>query len=159
MLRELETLPRLSVPILSTPRSATPPLLPSGLSDTSTDSEGDDDRSSDEEGGEGLINGSRVIKLNRKSRPTLRSLTNETKALYRDVIRFSSSPRVVNLSALNAQRSGNSDGQVCGGGRGWVPKKQTPAAQVLERKAQADKLGRRVQGLLERASVLTNRVG
>jgi dynactin 1 len=159
LLRELETLPRLNVPIISTPRSPTPPLIPSGLSDTTTDSEGDDDRSSDEEAGEDVINGSRVIKLNRKSPPTLRSLTNETKALYRDVIRFSSSPRVVNLSALNAQRSGNSDGHVYGGGRGWMPKKKTPAAQVLERKVQAEKLGRRVQGLLERASALSQRVG
>lgn len=88
--------------------------------------------------------------------PTLRSLTTETKMLYRDVIRFSSSPRVVDLSALNAQRIESRNGG--GSGRGWMPKKKTPAAQVLERKKQAEKLGRRVQGLLERASALSERL-
>ncbi len=84
---------------------------------------------------------------------TLRALTTETKILYRDVIRFSSSPRVVDLSALNARRK-----EPNVGGRGWVPKKKMPAAQVLERKIQAEKLGRRVQGLLERASALGGRL-
>ncbi|XP_006453898.1 hypothetical protein AGABI2DRAFT_181913 [Agaricus bisporus var. bisporus H97] len=161
LLREIETLPRLNVPVASTPRSPTPPLIPSELSDTTTDSGSDNDHSSDEEFGDGMINGSRMLKMKRQSPPTLRSLTNETKMLYRDVIRFSSSPRVVNLSALNAQRTESKmgDGPSNGGGRGWMPKKKTPAAQVLARKVQAEKLGMRVQGLLERASALSQRVG
>ncbi|KXN84997.1 hypothetical protein AN958_11842 [Leucoagaricus sp. SymC.cos] len=151
LLRELETLPRLHVPALSlaipslslssrTP--PTPPLVPSGLSDTSSDSEDD---SSDEESG----------RHGKKSQHvSLRALTTETKMLYRDVIRFSSSPKVVDLSALNKRR--NESRSV--GGRGWMPKKKTPAAQVLERKMQKEKLGRRVQGLLERASALGERL-
>jgi dynactin 1 len=92
-------------------------------------------------------------RMRRKRNPTtLRALATETRLLYRDVMRFSSSPRVVDLTALNKNRTGG------GSGRGWVPKKKTPAAQVLERKMQAEKLGRRVQGLLERASVLGERL-
>lgn len=86
--------------------------------------------------------------------PTLRALTTETKILYRDVLRFSSSPRVVDLSVLNEKRQESKSTGV----RGWMPKKNTPAAQVLERKMQAERLGRRVQGLLERASALSERL-
>jgi dynactin 1 len=85
---------------------------------------------------------------------TLRALTTETKLLYRDVIKFSSSPRVVDLTALNVKRNESRST----GGRGWMPKKKTPAAQVLERKMQAERLGKRVQGLLERASALGERL-
>lgn len=74
---------------------------------------------------------------------TLRDLATETKLLYRDVMQFSSSRRVIDLSALNKQRM-----EV---GRVWMPKKQTPAHQVWERKLEAEKLSRRVKGLLERA--------
>jgi dynactin 1 len=77
-------------------------------------------------------------------------LTTETKLLYRDVIKFSSSPRVVDLSALHAKRAEAKGGKV------WIPKKLTPAHQVLERKLEAEKLGRRVQGLLDRASMIRN---
>ncbi|KAJ3570761.1 hypothetical protein NP233_g4188 [Leucocoprinus birnbaumii] len=125
LLREIESLPRLYVPAAAPP---TPPLVPSGLSDTESDGDSDED---DPLGGG-------------RRRVTLRTLTTETKMLYRDVIRFSSSPKVVDLSALSAKRNESSR-------RGWMPRSKTPAAQVLERKMQAERLGRRVQGLLERA--------
>lgn len=77
-------------------------------------------------------------------RPTnLRTLATETKVLYRDVIKFSSSRRVIDLSALNKQRVEQ--------GKKWVPKKQTPAQQVWENKNEAEELGRRVRALLSRA--------
>ncbi|KAJ7163329.1 dynein associated protein-domain-containing protein [Mycena filopes] len=123
LLREIEALPPLPEPIS---RIATPPLDPSTLSDS------DDSDSEDRP----------------RSPPTLRSLATETKILYRDVINFSSSPRVVDLSALNAKRAqGN-------GGRVWMPKKSMPAHQVWERKLEAERLSRRVRGLLDRANFI-----
>jgi len=123
LLREIEALPPLPEPISRLP---TPQLDPSGLSDS------DDSDSEDRP----------------RSPPTLRSLATETKILYRDVIKFSSAPRVVDLSALNAKRAqGN-------GGRVWMPKKSMPAHQVWERKMEAERLSRRVRGLLDRASII-----
>lgn len=57
-------------------------------------------------------------------------------------MQYSSSRRVIDLSALNKQRTES--------GKVWMPKKQTPAHQVWERKLEAEKLSRRVKGLLER---------
>lgn len=126
LLREIESLPPLPEPIS---RLATPPLDPSGLSETD-DSDSDSDTPSPP--------------------PTLRSLTTETKMLYRDVIRFSSSPRVVDLSALHTKRSEAKGGKV------WMPKKNTPAHQVWERQMEAERLSRRVQSLLDRASAISS---
>ncbi|KAJ7082516.1 dynein associated protein-domain-containing protein [Mycena crocata] len=122
LLREIEALPPLPEPISRVP---TPPLDPSGLSDS-------EDSDSDERP---------------RSPPTLRSLATETKILYRDVIKFSSSPRVVDLTALNAKRAQ-------AGGRVWMPKKSMPAHQVWERKMEAERLSRRVRGLLNRATII-----
>ncbi|KAK1224892.1 hypothetical protein PQX77_012169 [Marasmius sp. AFHP31] len=124
LLKEIEALPPLPEPIARMP---TPQLAPSGLSDTDSDSES-----------EGLSSP-------RRSPPTtLRSLATETKLLYRDVIQFSSSPKVVDLSELNEKRKG--------GTKVWMPRKKMPAQQVLDRKMEAERLSRRVKGLLDRAS-------
>ncbi|KAJ7650592.1 dynactin [Roridomyces roridus] len=121
LLREIEALPPLPEPISRLP---TPPLVPSGPSGPSDSEDSDsEDRP--------------------RTPPTLRSLATETKILYRDVIKFSSAPRVVDLSALNAKRAQSN------GGRAWMPKKSTPAHQVWERKMEAERLSRRVRGLLE----------
>jgi dynactin 1 len=122
LLREIEALPPLPAPVKAPP---TPPLEPSTLSDESDD----DDRA--------------------RTPPTLRSLATETKVLYRDVIRFSASPRVVDLSAVNARRT-----EAAAGGRAWMPRKQTPEHQLLARRAEAERLGRRVKGLLERTNAI-----
>lgn len=124
LMRELDELPSLPVP-KSGPRLPTPPLDASGLSDT-------DDSDSEPS-----------LKV-----PSVRSLTTETKALYREVIKFSSTPRVVDLSATKT-----SDGST----KVWMPKKKTPTYQVWERKAQAERLSRRVQGLLERTNAIEGR--
>ncbi|OAX37534.1 hypothetical protein K503DRAFT_850414 [Rhizopogon vinicolor AM-OR11-026] len=124
LLKEIQGLPPLPDPVS---RIHTPPLDPSGQSDTD---ESDSELPS--------------------TPPTIRSLATETKMLYRDVIKFSSSPRVVDLSALNAKRAeGDSKG-----GKKWMPRKATPAQQVLDRKMEAERLNRRVRGLLDRASAL-----
>lgn len=89
---------------------------------------------------------------------TLRALATETKMLYRDVIQFSSSPRVVDLSALHAKRArttaGEGEAKKGTTTRGWMRRKDMPAQQVLERRMEAERLSRRVRGLMDRASAL-----
>lgn len=119
LMREIDELP----PLPETRRRLpTPPLDTSGLSDTDE---------SDTESSHKV--------------PSVRSLAMETKALYKEVIKFSSTPRVVDLSTMKTSQ---------GGGKGWVPKKKTPTYQVWERKTQAERLNRRVQGLLERTTAM-----
>ncbi|KAF8971830.1 dynactin [Flammula alnicola] len=122
LLREIEALPPLIQP---SARTQTPALVPSGNSDT-------EESDSDEP----------------PTPPTLFSLSTETKKLYRDVMQYSSAPRVVDLSALNARRVEAKGGKV------WMPRKKMPSQQVLERKLEGERLSRRVHGLLERASAL-----
>lgn len=121
LLREIETLPPLSPSVRRTP---TPPLLPSGDSDTESESE------------------------RPTTPPTLFSLTTETKQLYREVMKYSSSSKVVDLSVLNAKRAEAKGGKV------WLPRSKYPAQQVLDRKVEGERLSRRVHGLIERASAL-----
>ncbi|KAG9313881.1 dynein associated protein-domain-containing protein [Chiua virens] len=124
LLKEIQSLPPLPEPVRLPP---TPPLDPSTLSD-SEDSESD-----------------------LPSPPvTIRSLSTETKMLYRDVIKFSSSPRVVDLSVLHAKRT-EGEGKTT---RRWMRRKDMPSQQVLERKMEAERLSRRVRGLMDRASAL-----
>lgn len=128
LLREIETLPPLPEPIS---REATPPLLPSGNSDTS-DSESDDPLAP----------------------VSLRTLAAESKLLFRDVIKFSSSPRVVDLSASRSEQTPEGGERHV---RAWMPKKKTPAYQVWERRMEGERLGRRVKGLLERTNIVATR--
>ena len=140
LLQEMQALPELRAPS-SLSRIPTPPLEPSGLSDTDEEDDGFDSEA----------------KPKPKRPPTLRSLATETKLLYRDVIKFSASPRVVDLSTTSAGRSRSrklEDGSVVAVGRGWVPRKKMPAHQVWERRVEAERLGRRVKGLMEKASSL-----
>jgi len=124
LLKEIRALPPLPDPVV---RVATPPLDPSGTSD-SEDSDYDIPATP----------------------PTLRSLATETKILYHDAIKFSSSPRVVDLSVVHAKRA-ESEGKSV---KGWIRKKDTPAHQILERKMEAERLRKRVKSLLDRASAL-----
>ena len=128
LLRDLETLPPLPAPAS---RQSTPPLVASGNSDAS-DSDSDDPL--------GPV--------------SLRTLTAESKLLFRDVIKYASSPRVVDLSVMRTQRGEGEDKPI----RPWLPKKKTPAHQVLERKLEGERLGRRVKGLLERTNFAVTRV-
>ncbi|KAK7035364.1 hypothetical protein VNI00_011895 [Paramarasmius palmivorus] len=115
LLKEIEALPP-----LHPPRSPTPSLTPDSGPDTDED---DDERPKT------------------PKQLTLRDLATETKLLYRDVIKFSAEPKVVDLSLRKR-------------GAGWVPKKKMPAQQVLDRKLEMERLGRRVKGLVEKASGL-----
>lgn len=120
LLREIQALPPL--PDFSS-RATTPELEPSG-STSESDNDSDSPRT-----------------------PSLRSLATETSVLYRDVITFSSTPKVVDLSIMNKKRT-----DATHHGRGWIPKKLTPSHQLLERKQAAEELSRRVKGLLDRAN-------
>ncbi|KAF8634861.1 hypothetical protein AX15_000617 [Amanita polypyramis BW_CC] len=131
LLREIESLPPL--PSTSSRRPPTPPLETSTLSDSDADTDPDEARL-----------------VTPPPRVSLHALATETKLLYRDVIRFSSSPRVVDLSVVNAKRAEAKNGKV------WMPKKKTPAHQVRQRKAEAEQLSRRVQGLLDRAGAISS---
>jgi len=124
LLREIESLPPHVQPIT---RTATPALDPSGHSDTEESDDSDEPPAPP---------------------PTLFSLSTETKRLYRDVMKYSSAPRVVDLSDLNSKRAAAKGGKV------WMPKKKTPAHQVFERKMEGERLTRRVHGLLARASAI-----
>lgn len=123
LLKEIQALPPLPEPVRLPP---TPPLDPSTLSDSD------------------------VSETDLPSPPSLRTLATETKLLYRDVIKFSSSPRVVDVSALHAKRT-EGEGKTT---RGWVRRKDMPAQQVLERKMEAERLRRRVRGLMDRTGAL-----
>ncbi|KAI0701257.1 dynactin [Cerioporus squamosus] len=79
--------------------------------------------------------------------PTLRSLAVESKLLYREVIKYASSPKLVDLSVLKANRA---NGQPTT--KAWMPRKKTPAYQLYERKMQGERLGKRLKGLLELTS-------
>jgi len=130
LLREIDSLPPL--PDTASRRPATPPLEPSTVSDSDAESDHDDTRLATP-----------------PPRISLRALATETKLLYRDVIQFSSSPRIVDLSVVNAKRAEAKNGKV------WMPKKKTPAHQVWQRKAEAERLSRRVRGLLDRADSIS----
>ncbi|TFK24263.1 dynactin [Coprinopsis marcescibilis] len=122
LLREIELLAPIPDPAL---RVQTPPLVPSGNSDT---------EESDLEDPTAPV--------------SLRSLATQTKLLYRDVIRFSSSPKVIDLSELNAKRVEAKTNKV------WLPRKKAPAQQLLQRKLEGERLTKRVHGLVERANLL-----
>jgi len=144
LLKELYALPKLpdlvpltfsTLPTPSVPSSLSPPPLDpsSNLSGSESESEpdsnledphsdADPDSDSDSE----------------PPRPTLRSLATETKLLYRDVITFSSSLRVVDLSAMSERRA-------------WIPARKTPEHQLWERKIEGERLQKRVRGLVDRA--------
>ncbi|KAF9011292.1 dynactin [Cyathus striatus] len=147
LLREIDSLPPLSKPS----RTPTPPLDPSGLSDTDTSSSDEEDEPAAPTSG---MEPRRSKPVRIRPPPSLNSLAAETKMLYKDVFKFSTSPRVVDLSILQQKRE-----QVTGGtGKVWLPRKKTPAHQVLERKLEAEKLSRRVHGLLEKASAISGRL-
>ncbi|KAJ3806251.1 dynactin [Lentinula aff. lateritia] len=138
LLREIQALPIIPVP--RTSRPLTPALDPSGLSDTDMDT-GED---TDEDTSPSKTKTEK--KKNILSGPHSLPLLTETKLVYRSVMEYTSSPRVVDLSEVNARRLEVSRGR----GGVWMPRKRMPAHQVLERKVRGERLGERVRGLMER---------
>lgn len=124
LLREVESLPPLPVTMS---REPTPPLVPSRASD----SDGSD---SDSESPSTPV--------------SLHTLAAESKVLYREVIKYASTPKIVDLSASRANRGDRAEGKL------WLPRKKTPAYQIWERRQEGERLGKRLKGLLERTSNL-----
>jgi dynactin 1 len=124
LLRDVEALPALPEPIM---RESTPPLVPSRLSDSEeSDTESDGPATP----------------------VTLRSLAAESKLLYREVINYATSAKVVDLSTARTSRTDRTEGKA------WVPRKKTPAYQVWERRQEGQRLGKKLKGLVERTSHL-----
>lgn len=79
-------------------------------------------------------------KTGSKKTQSLRALSTESKVLYRELLAYSASPRLVDLEALeNEKKKG-----------GWIPQRKTAAHQIWERKKEGERLGRKVKGLMER---------
>lgn len=152
-------------------------------SDSDSDSSSDSESSSSSHGYDSTSSISSTYESSPSSHAPLLSLATETKMLYRSVIKFSSSPRVVDLGEVNRMRleagakakarrervdsqgvqsvhgeggGGESKdglhegGMMSGRPTVWMPRKKMPAQQVLERRIRAERLGRRVRGLVER---------
>ncbi|KAF8610746.1 hypothetical protein BDV93DRAFT_517841 [Ceratobasidium sp. AG-I] len=92
-----------------------------------------------------------------------RTLVTESKLLYRDLLSFAARPRVVDLSIgrppppkmdpVDAGADGTKSPtvQVQVEQRGWSRNHMLPAQQLAMRRAESQRLGRRVRGLAERA--------
>lgn len=106
LIKEIQALPDIHQPA----RTRTPPLDPSGFSDTS-DEEDADEESANGSGEEDQENSKRSLKSQTSAEnpiavshaPPL-PLLREAKMLYRSVMEYSSSPKVVDLSELNERR-------------------------------------------------------
>lgn len=142
MLRELRSLPPIDVPSKFYVPSSTPPLVP--------DTGSDDDVPTSPKISRQKTNGKRATAMRPttvheespvtvKKETSLRALSTETKLLYRELLDYSASPKLVDLQSLEAAAK-----------KGWIPQRKTAAHQLWERKREGEKLGRRVKGLMEK---------
>jgi dynactin 1 len=67
---------------------------------------------------------------------SLQALSTESKLLYRELLEYSASPKLIDLDMLEQERK-----------RGWTPQRKTAAYQLWERKREGDRLKKQVQGL------------
>ena len=141
MLRELRSLPPLDVPSKFYVPSSTPPLVP----DTGSDDEAPVSPTKPRT----QVNGKKATPMSptvheespvtSKKQTSLRALSTETKLLYRELLDYSASPKLVDLQGLDVRAK-----------KGWVPQRKTATHQLWERKREGEKLSRRVKGLMER---------
>ena len=141
MLRELRSLPPLDVPSKYYVPSSTPPLVP--------DTGSDDDVPASPKSSRQKVKRKNATTVSPtvheeppvagKKETSLRALSTETKLLYRELLDYSASPKLVDLQSLDAAAK-----------KGWVPQRKTAAHQLWERKREGEKLSRRVKGLMER---------
>ncbi|KAF8317347.1 hypothetical protein DL93DRAFT_2165610 [Clavulina sp. PMI_390] len=88
---------------------------------------------------------------------SLRAIDTASKVLYRDLLTFSASPRVVDLSAMNPRPSTKqadskvepSKDKTSAAGRQWTSQRNSPQHQLLERSREAERLKNRLMGLSE----------
>lgn len=141
MLRELRSLPPLEVPSKFYVPSSTPPLVP--------DTGSDDEVPLSPKKPRAKVTGKKATptsptvheesSVTSKKEVSLRALSTETKLLYRELLDYSASPKLVDLQSLDA-----------GAKKGWVPQRKTATHQLWERKREGEKLSRRVKGLIEK---------
>jgi dynactin 1 len=67
---------------------------------------------------------------------SLQALSTESKLLYRELLEYSASPKLIDLDVLERERK-----------QGWTPQRKTAAYQLWERKREGDRLKKQVQGL------------
>jgi dynactin 1 len=82
------------------------------------------------------------------AKPSLQALTTESKILYRELLEYSVSPKLVDLAALEEERK-----------RGWMPQKKTTAYLLWERKRVGERLKQHVDGLRLQTAKLVNSGG
>jgi dynactin 1 len=132
LIRSLQTLPPL------------PDLVPTTEDSSEDGSEVDEDDFS-------------IPKLPNVTPKSIRALDTASKVLHRDLLTFSSSPRVVDISPFNSRPlsvklpNGIADQRPYSSkSRGWLPQKDLPQHQLWQRSLEAAKLHERLQGLSER---------
>jgi dynactin 1 len=76
------------------------------------------------------------VGANRTERTSLVGLERDSKLLYRKLLEYSASPKLIDLGVLEGERK-----------RGWIPQRKTAAYELWERKREGDRLRRQVQGL------------
>jgi dynactin 1 len=92
-----------------------------------------------------------------RKKPSQKSLTLESRLLYKEYIDFASSARVVDLSAIPQKKTAGgqgvteSDSKNSKPSRTWMRRKDMPSHQIELRKAKQELLSRRVKELLDRA--------
>lgn len=189
LLRDIQTLPPIPQSRPRLAQNLTPLLDPLGLSDTDDE---DNDTEGEFEGPKADSTSSHKVKVKVKPKPNNQvkdiavspSLPTETKQLYRSVIRFSSSPHIVNLSEVNKRRleasrrvqqrekqeqggkgsekqsqaqngeAARDEGEGARAGGVWMPRWKMPVQYVLERKMERERLSRRIIGLVERVNAV-----
>jgi dynactin 1 len=143
MLKEIQSLPSLGSPGMAYDG----PSLPTLSTDIDEDGGVDDDPStvqtsrrkstamhgkkSTAEVDEEPLTGAR-----KEGKASLQSLSRDSKLLYRELLEYSASPKLVDLEALEKERK-----------VGWMPHKKTAAYELWERKREGDRLRKQVKGL------------
>jgi dynactin 1 len=152
MLRELRSLPPIDIPSQFYVPSSTPPLV----ADTGSDDDVPTSPSRQKVNRKKVVTATRptvheeppvtVEKETTATTTSLRALSTETKLLYRELLDYSASPKLVDLQSLEAAAATTTTTKK----KGWIPQRKTAAHQLWERKREGEKLGRRVKGLMEK---------
>jgi len=74
---------------------------------------------------------------------SLQALSTESKLLYRELLGYSASPKLIDLNVLERERK-----------EGWIPQRKTAAYQLWERRREGDRLRKQVHGLRLQAARL-----
>ncbi|KAG8833690.1 hypothetical protein FRC17_010222 [Serendipita sp. 399] len=160
MLKDIQSLPSLAGPASGRTSagfgiSLVPPPSAQDVDDTPSDDIDDDHSkvtSKDAKAGTSRIKGD-AGQMNKEEsvgntgvrKGSLQALSTESKLLYRELLEYSASPKLVDLGVLEEERK-----------QGWIPQRRTAAYRLWERKREGDRLRKQVQGLQLQAARLTS---